>query len=109
MWGGADDDLLIGGYINDPGSGLDDENVAALEVLVGEWTSERTFEERIGNLNGTAPGPHPNFPYYLITSGPDQTCFADTQEDRLIGNAGNDWLIGDAFDVFKSGERMDEI
>ncbi len=38
--------------------------------------------------------------------GLNQTCFGDTDVDRLVGSGSDDWLIGDAFDSLRSGEEL---
>lgn len=103
MDGGLDDDLLVSGTTSYDG------DTEALAVMITEWGSGRTFAERVANLNKTSPGLPPNDPYYLITVGAGKTCFGDSDRDVLFGRGGDDWLLGDELDMFRSGEEITEI
>ena len=45
-----DDDILIGGWT------VYDTDLAALDAIMAEWGSERSYQDRIANLNGSTGG-----------------------------------------------------
>ena len=93
--GGAGADRLVGNEQDDiliAGSTAFDTNASALGLILAEWTSGRTFAERVANLGGAAGGA--NGGVYLVGgSGADATVSDDDAEDVLTGNQGNDWFI----------------
>src|SRR5262245_7921822 len=62
LTGGRDEDILIGGFT------LYDADVAALQAIGAEWTSDAPVATRVGHLRGAIPGGR-NGPIYL-TTGP---------------------------------------
>jgi hypothetical protein len=104
LLGGAGRDVLIGGRGADliGGNGADDllvagntlfdANVVALALVRAEWSSERSFADRVANLSGTS-GTGLNGPVVLTTTGEGKTVFDDNAVDRLTGDAGNDWFV----------------
>lgn len=116
LLGGAGDDLLVGGQGRDllvGGFGADrivgnaDEDVLiagacrfeadeeALCAIMDEWTSDRSFAERVANLRGEGVGPRLNGHYFLTTEGSDATVSDDAAADLLTGSAGLDWFFAD--------------
>jgi Ca2+-binding RTX toxin-like protein len=80
--GNADDDILIGGTTSF------DENNLALETLLSEWTSTRSFAERVANLSeGTGD----------ILDGTDLALVGTTIQsaghDKLTGGSGENLLF----------------
>src|SRR5262249_45165041 len=105
LQGGGGNNVLVGGGGNDPliaGSGRDlliggagaaqltgnsgddiliagttafDHNQAALAAVMAEWTSARSYADRVANLSGTGSGPRNNDNVFLIASGPNATVF----------------------------------
>ncbi len=119
--GGHGDDILIGGAGNDTlsgdvgrdlligGTGSDvvigdsgddilvagktswDQNVTALEAIMAEWTSGRSYTQRVSNLiNGSGSATRANGSYFVT---PDVTAFDDGAVDSLSGNGGQDWIV----------------
>ena len=103
--GDADDDILIGG------STAYDANDQALGAILSEWTSNRTYNQRVANIsNGTIAGAgNPtgnglNGGYYLI---PDHTVIDDNAVDVLTGSSGMDWFL---FNVDgENGTKKDKV
>jgi hypothetical protein len=80
--GRGDDDILIAG------STVYDNDLAALDSIMAEWVSSRSYQERIDNLGGvTASGENGTF--FLS----DSTVFDDGDRDELTGGAGRDWFL----------------
>jgi Ca2+-binding RTX toxin-like protein len=99
--GNGGDDLLIGGRT------AFDENEGALCALMAEWTSGRSYADRVANLRGLGSGPRLNGNYFLTTTGPGATVPDDGAVDQLNGSAGTDWFFIGLSDVIKgshSGE-----
>ena len=82
LTGGSGEDLLLGAryiYEND---------FAALDSLLSEWTSASVFTDRVGHLQGTvAGGVHDGF---TLTRS---TVKEDSSADTLIGGNGRDWYL----------------
>jgi Ca2+-binding RTX toxin-like protein len=77
LHGQGDDDIFIAGFTawdNDP---------AALDAVLAEWTSGRDYVQRSDALRTS----------YLQSTGPAATVFDDAAEDRLVGSAGQDWFF----------------
>ncbi len=91
--GNADDDIMVAG-----GTTFD-ANEHGLMKIMAEWTSQRNYEVRIANLNGTATGAafesRANEGYFLITGSATQagTLLTDDSEDVLTGSSGLDWFL----------------
>jgi hypothetical protein len=82
--GSEDDDLLIGGTTSY------DANDLALEAILNEWASAKTYAARINNLRtggGLSGG------YSLQATGTGQTVFNDGAGDTLTGGLGRDWFF----------------
>lgn len=99
LLGGAGQDLMVGGQGADQlvGSGGDDLLIGgttlydavddALAAILAEWTSARSYSERVANLS------NPNAAVRLIAVGPAATVFDDDVADHLVGSAGIDWYL----------------
>ena len=110
--GGAGDDVLLGGAGRDillGGAGADllggngeddilvagtthfDSSLAALVLIQSEWTSSRSFADRVTNLTGeTTTGVNGAA---LLN---EDTVSDDNVVDRLTGNTGSDWFVFDS-------------
>jgi len=92
LWGGIGKDLLIGGDGNDTlyGEGHDDilvadstsqdEDEAALMAVLQEWSSSRSYSERVNNIRTG----------FALNGGTIQD---DGRPDTLWGNGGQDWFL----------------
>jgi hypothetical protein len=114
LFGNHGDDVLIGGTT------AFDSNAAALRSILNEWTSDRTYQDRIANLGGTGSGApfaaRSNGDFFLTTTGPDATVQDDHAWDSLIGNAGTNWYFAalggpdaDLFPFRRPDERADGL
>lgn len=90
--GGAGEDIIIAGV----GIPVD---AAAMAMIQAEWTSERTFAERVANISGMGSGPNANGSSYLQ---PGTTVFNDrpstgvpTLVDQVFGGTEADWIFSD--------------
>jgi Ca2+-binding RTX toxin-like protein len=85
--GNADDDVLISGFT------AHDTSHTALAAIMGEWTSGRTFAERVAALEtGVGAGNA----YRLKATGTDATVSDDGAQDVMTGGAGSDWFLFNA-------------
>jgi Ca2+-binding RTX toxin-like protein len=94
--GGADADTLTGSAGDDilmAGMTAFDVDQAALDAIMAEWTSARTYAERVANLQGVGTGLRANGDYFLKVSGSDATAFDDAAADHLSGTSGTDWYF----------------
>jgi hypothetical protein len=85
--GNSGDDILIAGTT------AYDNNEAALVAIMAEWTSARSYADRVANLSGTGRGPRANGNYFLIAGGPRATVFDNGVVDVLHGGSGMDWFL----------------
>ncbi len=106
--GGNGNDLMIGGEGGDAlvgGNGEDilvagwthfDANAGALDAIMAEWGSSRSYANRVANITGTVNpswNSRLNGNVFLIAddgSAPGATVFDDGASDSLTGNNGND-------------------
>jgi uncharacterized delta-60 repeat protein len=87
-WNGSD--LLIGGTTSF------DNNRAALDALMSEWTSNRTYDERRENMMGVGTGDRSNGNYFLKFNQSDatlNTVFDDDAQDLMWGGKDIDWYL----------------
>jgi Ca2+-binding RTX toxin-like protein len=104
--GGIGADRLVGNGDGDlfiAGTTTFDANDAALAAIMAEWSSSRSYSQRIHNLsNGTAAAgldssqfaARANAGFFLIgNAGAGQTVFSDTDVDTLTGSQGTDWFL----------------
>jgi Ca2+-binding RTX toxin-like protein len=87
LYGGGDEDILIGG------STSHDIAPVALANLRAEWTSTRTYNERIGNLQGTSTTGTPMNNETYLRNTPTDTLLDDNAVDSLYGEDDLDWFI----------------
>ncbi|MCU0708140.1 MAG: pre-peptidase C-terminal domain-containing protein, partial [Pirellula sp.] len=110
MYGDAYDDILIAGFTafdeefnaSAPGSFAASARLAfdvqrqALEAILAEWTSCRSYTTRRNNLLGTGTGTRLNGNYFLKATGAtatSNTVFDDGSRDQLWGESGIDWFF----------------
>jgi hypothetical protein len=96
--GGREQDLLITGWT------VFDNDYTALDAILAEWSSVRSYEDRVANLRGVGSGPpfdqRLNGSYFLHVTEPEQTVFDDgSQRDHLLGGREQDWFFAN----FKGG------
>ena len=83
---------------------------AALEAILAEWASNRTYAVRRQNITGTGTGPRNNGANYLKTSDASMTqntVFDDGVVDRLWGDSGTDWFFANTLGDL--GNVLDDI
>lgn len=98
LFGGAGRDLLIGGEGADELFGIGDDDILvggstahdndqeALEAILSEWTSRRSYVARVNNIR-TGGGNNGAFTL------DDTTVIDDGDADTLWGQAGQDWFL----------------
>ncbi len=67
-------------------------------AVMAEWSSDRSYSDRVANLNGTSGGSGDNGTYYLIAGDPADpatTVYDDGARDTLRGEKGRDWFFAD--------------
>ena len=114
LLGGAGDDLLVGGDSRRPahrrhgadnivGNAADDilisgttafdGNEAALNHILAEWASSRSYADRVANLQGTGSGStYANRLNGNVFLQADVSVFDDGAKDTLTGPRGQDWF-----------------
>jgi Ca2+-binding RTX toxin-like protein len=108
--GNSDDDMLVAGYTSF------DNNEAALDKIMSEWSSGRSYQTRVDNLAGEGTGTRDNDSFFLNAV----TVFDDADRDVLTGSAGTDWFLfnadgdgsnqdGDRATDVRSSEVVDDI
>jgi pectate lyase len=67
-------------------------NEAALAAILTEWTTTRSYEQKIANIMGTGSGLRENGDYFLQ---PGVTILSDSSEDELFSDTNGElnWLI----------------
>jgi PKD repeat protein len=91
--GNADDDIMIAGWTRF------DHRLDALSHIMLEWSSSRSYLDRIANLSGVDSGEifanRKNANFYLVVgrSPEDATVAGDDAADLLTGSAGLDWFL----------------
>ena len=85
------------------GTTASDANDAALAAALAEWTSNRSYADRVRNLRGDSSSPafaaRANGNIYLAvdgTYGRAVTVFDDGAADLLTGGGGLDWFLFNA-------------
>ena len=107
--GDADDDILVAGYT------LFDINQMALAAVMAEWTSVRSYSQRVANIsNRTVAGTdasefgnRANGGYFLMADGANRTVLDDNAVDLLTGSSGQDWFLFNADG--ESGTKKDKV
>jgi hypothetical protein len=94
LQGGLGSDLLIGG------STRFDSHAQALADLLAEWSSSRTYQQRIDNLLGVGTGERLNG-NTTLGADPSDSIFADADSlNEILGDSNVDWFIA------KDGDRL---
>ena len=101
LQGRGGDDILVAGYTSF------DSDLIALQMMRNEWTSDRSYQQRIENLSGQGSGPNENGSVYLLAGGNEATVFDDGCADLVFGNSGMDWFFYGEEDI--DDQRLDEI
>ena len=70
-----------------------DADAVALSAVLAEWSSGRSYQNRIANLRGTGTGTRSNGNTFLKLSGSNATVFDDSDKDNLTGGSGRDWFF----------------
>ena len=107
LFGGLGSDLLKGDSDGDllVGSRVTFENdVVALQLVLAEWTSNRSYTSRVANLRGTGSGTRLNGTTFLNAS----TVLNDNAIDTLMGSSGQDWFLGTVVQDLFSGRASNE-
>jgi Ca2+-binding RTX toxin-like protein len=108
--GGAGADLLDGGAGDDlllSGNTIYEDDVAALEAIHREWTSARSYTQRVANLGGAGTGASLNGNFFLQAG---ITALDDAAIDQLLGGGGLDWFLYDLFeDLIADDEDEEEL
>ncbi len=111
--GGEGADVVRGGSGEDivlPGNFQGISGASAINVLV-EWTSDRTFEERVANLtDGSGSLDRANLSTFIVAG---DTALDDTDSDTLEGGTGRDWFFANPDDDslldFETDEVLDSL
>lgn len=86
VFGTADTDLLVAGTTS--------LQLSELELVLAEWSSDRTFAERQANLlDGSGSAERANGNVFLLDSGVNQNLFDDSAVDSLVGGDADDWFF----------------
>lgn len=96
--GDSDGDLLIGNRVTF------ENNAVALQFVLAEWTSSRSYASRVANLKGTGSGTRLNGTTFLNAS----TVLDDNAIDTLMGSTGQDWFLGTIGQDLFSGRSANE-
>lgn len=112
LFGGTGGDLIFGDGGQDilvSGTTSHDGDRDALDLILAEWTSDRSYAERVDNLTGDLDLSMDglNEEVYLIADGDDQTVFDDESTDWLLGGRGKDLYFAGDDDI--SFNRFNEI
>ena len=122
--GDAHDDILIAGFTMFEASfatsapsafgsatGMThQQHRAALEAILAEWSSNRSYATRRQNITGTGSGTRNNGSNYFKTSNTNMTqntVFDDAAVDRLWGDSGTDWFFANTLGDL--GNVLDDI
>jgi hypothetical protein len=77
----------------------------AMLAILDEWTSDRSFPDRVANINGQDPSDDRLNEDFFLKLG--ETVLNDGQPDELSGGPGDDWLLLSDNDRAK-GQQDDE-
>ncbi len=92
--GGAGEDIVVAGA-------LSINDALALSAIQAEWTSSRTYSQRVANINGTGVGPRDNGNFFLqanVNVVPDNPSPAGPAIDEVLGGADQDWFFYESED-----------
>ena len=103
--GGAGRDVLLGSILGNNlligGNTTHDDNDAALSAILAEWTSSRSFAERVTNLSA---GGGLNGDFKLIKG---ETVLDDAAVDQLYGGLNQDWFLAFTADLIIGRQPQD--
>jgi Ca2+-binding RTX toxin-like protein len=109
LHGQDNNDILIAGFTDH------DRSLAALDAILAEWRSDRSYPQRVANLRGTGLEPRLNGTVYLNAA----TVHDEGLRDRLFGEDGRDWFLAnldgeglaesDVIDDQQSNEFADDL
>ncbi len=71
----------------------------AIEAIMAEWTSARSYSQRVANIRGAGSGTRANGTNYFRYDAVDVTqvtVFDDNVKDILWGDSGNDWFLSNS-------------
>lgn len=112
--GDGHDDILIGGFtafdqefnqlapinIFPPTSRLSfNDQRLAIEAIMAEWASNRSYAQRRANISGSGTGPRNNGTTYLRFDESiiaNNTVFDDGVVDTIWGDSGTDWFLANS-------------
>jgi Ca2+-binding RTX toxin-like protein len=125
LLGDKDDDILVAGltaydqefnsyapesYFEARSRLAFDAQRAAIQAIMAEWTSNRSYTQRRDNIMGTGTETRNNQMHFLradAAHAAHNTVFDDGAYDRLSGQAGQDWFFAH---TWKSGRsRIDSV
>jgi VCBS repeat-containing protein len=109
--GGIGADNLTGGNLGDlmiGGSTAFDKDATALNLLLAEWTSGRSYEERVDNIRSGKGDVLKGTKVALVASGSKQTVFDDGDIDIITGNDGRDSFFASLSDNLVD-QQLDEF
>jgi Ca2+-binding RTX toxin-like protein len=115
LLGGSGADSLVGGFgddllIGDLGIGFENEadlsyaglNHAAINAIFAEWTSTRSYLQRIQRLqNGVGPRNTVRLSSTTLAS--------DSEIDSILGNEGNDWFWAELQDLMPDRNNAERV
>ena len=94
--GGSGEDILI--------AGSTDLDLDALQLILAEWTSGRSYEERVANISGDSSS-GVNVGNFLTSEN-----ITDTVDgDKLVGGCQHDWFFANATDVLGGRKDFEEL
>ena len=96
--GDSDGDILVGNRVTF------ENDAVALQFVLAEWTSSRSYSSRVSNLRGTGTGTRLNGSVFLNSS----TVLNDSAIDTLMGSSGQDWFLGSIGQDLFSGRAANE-
>lgn len=101
QFGGSGGDVMFGDGGQDilvSGTSAYDADREALDMILAEWTSSRSYGERVDNVTGVTSGGL-NGDNVLVGEGEGQTVFDDESTDWLLGGRGRDLYFAGEDDI----------
>ncbi len=102
MIGGSDGDIVFGDGGEDiliSGTTAYDTHRTALDAIMAEWTSSRSYSERVANITNDNAGVRFNEDFFFVAEGDDATVFDDEALDWLVGGSGRDLYFAGEDDI----------
>jgi len=124
LFGDSKDDILIAGFtafesefnqwapisFSSTSRRTLNQQRTALEAIMSEWSSSRSYSERRSNIRGAGTGTRNNGISFLNMSDSvmsSNTVFDDSSIDKLWGDSGSDWFFANL--VNDLGSVLDEV